>query len=252
VRNQFLLNGGNWLIRIIFSCMVVTSAYAQQNQTNCGPLSREGQFGPFDYRTDRSKLDVVESHHFTPVVEALIRGSTNTLPGADLDYTLRAFPNHHKALLSMVRYGEKMKSPHPSGTGYPVECYFERALRFRPEDTVVRMIYATYLFKISRTPDALQQLAKATKDAGDNPFTHYNIGLIYFDLKEYDEALAQAYKAIELGFPRTVLRDQLQSVGKWVEPSIKSAPQGVPNSVAKSQDGIKAPSGNPVPFEKTK
>lgn len=203
------------LIAIITS----TTAIAQVAPSNCGELRPHGQFGPFDYRSAKFQLPIVERYHFTPAVEALIRGSSNELPGADLDYTLRAFPNHHKALISLVRYGEKMKSPHPSGLNYPVECYFDRALRFEPDDTIVRMLYARYLSKLERPQEARQQLDRATTLAGENAFSHYNIGLIYFDFKDYDKALVQAHKAIALGFMQPALREQLQGVGKWIEPA---------------------------------
>ncbi|OGU00555.1 MAG: hypothetical protein A2X80_01745 [Geobacteraceae bacterium GWB2_52_12] len=84
------------------------------------------------------------------------------------------------------------------------------------------MLYATFLSKNARTPDAIRQLELATVAAADNGFSHYNIGLIYFDLKKYDKALLQAHKAISLGFPQSALRDQLQSVGKWAEPANES------------------------------
>jgi hypothetical protein len=221
------------LVSLLIAVLGSTPAHAQSGNSSCGSLSQgTSGYGPFDYRTDKPKLGVVEQYHFTPAVEALIRGSTNTLPGADLDYTLRAFPNHHKALLAVVRYGEKLKSPQPSGTHYSVECYFDRALRFRPDDMVVRMIYATFLAKNARLPEAFQQLGQAAGSAADNAFTHYNIGLIYFDLKEYDKALVQAHKAIALGFPRTDLRNQLQSVGKWSEPAELPATPSPDNSPA--------------------
>lgn len=208
------------LVSLLIAVLGSRSAYAQSGDSSCGSLSQgTSGYGPYDYRTDKHKLGVVEQYHFTPVVEALIRGSSNVLPGGDLDYTLRAFPNHHKALMAVVRYGEKMKSPKPSGTGYSVECYFDRALRFRPDDKIVRMIYATFLSKNARTPEAIQQLEQAAASSADNAFSHYNIGLVYFDLKDYDKALVQAHKAMALGFPRTDLRDQLRSVGKWSEPA---------------------------------
>jgi hypothetical protein len=68
-------------------------------------------------------------------------------------------------------------------------------------------------------------LEAATKTAGDNPFTHYNIGRIYFDIKNYDRSLEQAHKAYGLGFSQPTLRDQLKSVGRWTEPQA-SPPQG--------------------------
>ncbi|MHB1198215.1 MAG: tetratricopeptide repeat protein [Polaromonas sp.] len=208
------------MIGLLISSLGATQALAQSGNSACGSLSQGAAgYGPWDYRTDKPKLGIVEQYHFTPAVETLVRGSTNVLPGADLDYTLRAIPNHHRALLAMMRYGEKMKSPQPQGTRYPVECYFDRAVRFRPDDAIVRMLYARFLAKNERMPEANQQLESATVAAADNGFSHYNIGLIYFDLKEYDKALLQAHKAISLGFPQTALRDQLQSVGKWTEPA---------------------------------
>jgi tetratricopeptide (TPR) repeat protein len=182
----------------------------------CGPL--DGGYGPYDYRgADPYKLGLVEGTHFTAPVEALVRGHSTTTAGPDLDYTLRAFPNHHRALLAVVRYGEKFKSTNPPGMRYPVECWFERALRFRRDDYIVRMIYASYLAKQDRLPDALEQLRITESEAKDNPFTYYNIGLVYFDLKQYDKALEQAHRAMALGFTRVELRDQLISVGKWQE-----------------------------------
>lgn len=207
------------LAGILIAIFTSATSHAQAHQSSCGELRQKGQFGPHDYRTGKSHLPIVEDYHFTPSVEALTRGSTDILPGHDLDYTLRAFPNHHRALLALVRYGEKMQSTKPTGLNHSVECYFDRALRFSSDDPIVRMIYARFLSKKERTPEAIQQLEQATTSAQDNAFSHYNIGLIYFDLKAYDKALVQAHKAISLGFPQTALRDQLQSVGKWTEPA---------------------------------
>lgn len=218
--NRFILKVFGTLIAIITS----STAIAQAAPSSCGELRSHGQFGPFDYRSAQAKLPIVEKYHFTPAVEALVRGSTTVLPGSDLDYTLRVFPNHHKALISLVRYGEKMKSPHPSGLNYPVECYFDRALRFEPDDTIVRMLYARYLSKLGRPQEARQQLDRATTLAGENAFSHYNIGLIYFDFKDYDKALVQAHKAIALGFTQPDLREQLQTVGKWIAPAEQVEP----------------------------
>ena len=48
------------------------AALAQDNTSVCGPLTNA--YGPFDYRTQRDKLQVVEEHHFTPKVESLLAG----------------------------------------------------------------------------------------------------------------------------------------------------------------------------------
>ena len=214
-----------------------TGALAQSSVSGCGSL--DNAYGPYDYRTDREKLPIVLGAHFTPEVEALVRGTTSTRPGGDIDYTLRAIPNDPRALIAMMRLGEKEKTPQPSGSRYSVECWFDRAVRFRPDDIIVRMVYSTYLNKQGRVADGNKQLAIAATYAKDDAFAHYNIGLHYFDLKNYGQALAEAHKAIALGFSQTALRDKLKSVGKWTEPTgtaaapaadAASAPAAVPQA----------------------
>lgn len=231
---------------VVAAMLVATPALAQVGPSDCGPLSGPGQYGPFDYRNQKSKIGVVEQHHFKPHAEHLT-GDLGYIAG-NIDYTLRAVPNHHRALLSMVKLGEKLNAPHPKGATYSVDCYFERALRFRRDDVIVRMIYATYLAKNGRLPEALGQLKQATDQAGDYGFTHYNIGLVYFDLKEYDKALVQAHKAVELGWPQTALGDQLKAISKWVEPpdatgeSAKPAAGSEPAGAASPTPGPSSPS----------
>lgn len=217
--------------------LLCVPAIAQVNADYCGSL--ENGYGPFDYRADKyvpgsdpmphaEKRKLVELWHFTPRVENLIgaqSGGSIGPPGADLDYTLRAFPNNHRALISVMRYGEKTGSERPPGLRYVVECYFERAIRFKSDDAIARILYSNYLTKKKRTPEAIAQLEQATTIAGENAFTHYNIGLTYFDMKIYDRALARAHRALALGFERVELPEQLKSVGQWQEPVTEAKPQ---------------------------
>jgi hypothetical protein len=208
------------LIVLCWAGALPTTVMAQQAPPKCGELTNA--IGPFDYRVDKQHLPIVESAHFTTEVEMLIRGKGGYL-GQDIDYTLRAFPNHHRALLSAVRYGERMKSAQPSHLRYTVECYLERATRFRPDDAVSRMLFAQFLYKQARQEDARTQLAAATALARDNPFTHYNIGLVHAEGKDYARALERAHAAMALGFPRTGLKDQLVAAGQWTEPAAAAA-----------------------------
>jgi hypothetical protein len=232
-KQESYLVAGRLLFMIIVTG-VAFNASAQGAAPVCGDLANH--YGPFDYRTSSTELrERIENFHFTPQVEGLIRGESSMVLGADLNYTLRVFPNHHRALLSLMRYGKRLKSPQPAGLNFPVECYFERALRFQPDDAVARMLYATFLAENDRRNDAMAELEIATKAAWDNAFTQYNAGLIYLDLQEYDKALAQAHKAMALGFPRDDLKDRLTKLGKWQEadkmppPSVPSAPNPAPS-----------------------
>lgn len=174
-------------------------------------------YGPYDYRTERDKLQVVEDVHFTAKVE-LLRGGERGFIGGDLDYTLHSSPNHHRALASMAKLSERDKKRKPDGARYPVECYFDRAVRFRPEDTKVRVLYAQFLHKNKQTPEALRQLEVAQHHAGDDPVANYNIGLVYYQLREYDRALMLAHKAKQLGLAEEQLEKLLKREGKWKDP----------------------------------
>jgi tetratricopeptide (TPR) repeat protein len=199
------------------------ASFAQPAPSVCGPLGNG--YGPYDYRKEFGEAKrLVEGAHFKPEIEALISGKTaDSTAGGDIDYTLRAFPNHHRALVATIRLSEKEKKDPPAGMRYTVECWLERAVRYQPDDTVARLVYVTYLAKTNRVKDAQDQLRIAIGTAGDNPFTHYNIGMLYVDIKDYDAALAQAHKALELGFTRTLLKERLAAVGKWKEPTVAAA-----------------------------
>ena len=206
-------------ITLLSSLCMLAGAAAQAKlplgPAQCGPI--ENAYGPFDYRTNKRELKVVEDNHFTPNIENLRRGLTGSL-GQELSYTLRAYPNHHRALISMMNLGEKLKTQMPPDAGVPVECWFERALRFRPNDNIARLLYATFLVKQGREADVVHQLEDAAKLAGDNAFTHYNIALVYFDLKHFDKSLAHAHISYGMGMQRPELREQLKRVDKWREP----------------------------------
>ncbi len=212
---------------LALSLWVSGAAWAQVDDSMCGPITNA--FGPYDFRTERgNNLHLVESAHFTASVESLTKAVTGYI-GQDIDYTLRAFPNHHRALMTVIRYGEKKKSAQPPDLKYTIECYFNRAIRFRPNDTLVRMIYATYLNKNKRTPEAIQQLDIGAQEADskENPLTHYNLGLLYLESKEYEKSLIQAHKAYGIGFIQPELKEKLKEAGKWTDPEVTAPTSSV-------------------------
>ncbi len=179
----------------------------------CGDPFRN-HYGPWDYRTaKRADLDIVETSHFTPRIELLGKGDRHL--GDDISYTLAVFPNHHRALNAITKLADKEKTDKPQKSYHTIECWYDRAIRFRPNDTVARSLFARYLAKRKRKDEALQQLEKATEFAKDNAFSQYNIGLVYFEIGEFDRALAQAHKAMALGFERPALADLLKRENKW-------------------------------------
>lgn len=179
----------------------------------CGDI--RNPFGPFDYRTATTEAkQLVEGTHFTTQVETLVRGNAATI-GGDIDYTLRAFPNNPRALLAMKRLGDKEKREKAAGAKWPVACYFDRAIRFAPDDPAVRLVYGIYLVDKGDSKSAREQLALAHDAAKNDANISYNLGLAYLDLKDYDLAREHAKRAYELGFPLGGLKKKLQAAGQW-------------------------------------
>lgn len=232
---------------ILLAWIVLSPAALAQMPGGCGnPFVNH--FGPFDYRRapDATK-QMVENRHFTPGVEAMIRPSTTTTRemAADVAYTLHVFPNHHRALLTMMRLGEKHHSPQPPGAKFTVECYFERGVQFRPDDTVVRGLFALFLAKNGRKPEALAQMRAAEHVAEKNPIALYAIGMVYFELGEYDDALKVAHQAAAAGDPRKGLEEALRGVNRWRDalPAAEaaSAPASGPTPSAAASDAASSP-----------
>jgi len=169
------------------------------------------------YRSHGALLKLVEDAHFTPMVEILKRGQSTTMPGPDISFTLRVYPNHHRALIAMIALGEKEKTSQPNGSTYSIECWLNRALRYSPDDHIVRMIYTQFLIKEERGKEAEQQLVYVSNNADDNAFTHNNIGLLYVKLKNFELAIFHAHKARELGLMTPVLIAQLKKAGQWID-----------------------------------
>lgn len=194
--------------------------------SSCGDL-RNGVVGPWDYRTSTvESRRVVEDHHFTPNVESLSAGESTVHIGGDIDYLLRAYPNHARGLLAMIRLAAK-EGERPRGSRYTVECWFDRATRFAPNDGAVHMLHGVYLLKKGRKDDAIKSLELA-RDLGsaEDANLNYNLGLAYLEVGQFDKSLAHAHKAYALGFPLPGLKNRLQRANKWRDPQ----PQGTGSS----------------------
>ena len=188
------------------------------------PCQGKGQgFGPYDYndpqlqkRIPGSPLYLVEIAHFTPHVQELAKGlgSHHSTNANNLDYTLRAFPNHHKALWVMIRFYLNEGRPRfPQSVIPPAECYLQRAIKFRPKDAVLYMLYGIYLHLAGMPEKATSYYEKSLSLDSNLAEAHYNYGLLLVDEKKYKEALKQAKQAYELGYPLPGLRERLKEAG---------------------------------------
>jgi len=177
---------------------------------------RDQGYGPYDYTNPNHRgfnLRVVEIEHFTKEVENLTKGHRLPDPYSDLDYTIMAFPNHHRALYAMMRY--QMKNPELASRRLRVECHFQRAIKFQPNDYRVMQLYANYLTKKKRSEMAVTVYKKALNIPSAPAIINYTLGLLYFDMKKFDDAVEQAEIAYDGGVKKSKLAKKLKSINLW-------------------------------------
>lgn len=178
-------------------------------------------YGPYDYTNPahvKHKLPVVENYHFTPEVRRLRRGKSGSL-FSDLDYVLRAFPNHHKAMYALIRL---VTEPPRAGANIgqvttPPECYLQRALRFKPKDGNVHLLYGLYLHKLGKLEEAEPHYRTAVKLMPRSAEANYDLGVLLVDLKRYADAVPLAKAAYRYGYPLSGLRRRLAAAGHPID-----------------------------------
>jgi len=238
-RFAILLLLATWVLNPVYGAQVLNKNLGWYGNTLDGfecNGSPQG-FGPFDYNDPRSStpggfssvtgsnsntpLRMVEGAHFKPYIDQLIRGKSSVDPKPDIDYTLRAFPNHPRALWAMARYFLRMPKDHPDtqlaysrgiGSIPPPECYFQRAKVFAPEDPMVSMVFGIYLHKRGMFDAAIKEYRLAERAMPTHAELAYNTGLAYFDIKDYQKANKYANRAYELGYPLPGLKRKLAKV----------------------------------------
>ena len=213
----------------------------------------EATNGQHDFRTVPDYfIKLVHARHFTDDIEQGIRGESSVL-GADLEYTLLHIPNHPRALNTALRLAPRNRSGIIEGAKLPIECYFERAVRFFPDDSNAWLMYARFAYAKERQGQAMEMLQKALELSPEDPAINYNIGLIYAKQKKFEQALPYAQKAYALQFPLPALKQTLVKAGKWVEPppappeeKAEVAPAGESKPEAKGEDKAGNSAGEPA------
>jgi len=183
-------------------------------------------FGPFDYTNPATwkHIDVVEKYHFDEGVKTFRRGLNGSV-WSDITYTLRAFPNHHPALDAMSRlleqkdsamsYEKRSKLFYLMPKSVTADAYFEKAIKFAPTDPMTHLLFGIHLHKQKKYKSALKQYKAAENLGLLSADLFYNLGLVYIELGETDNALKSAKKAYGLGHPLMGLKKKLTKLGAW-------------------------------------
>jgi len=205
------------LFLIIFSIFFIASPVSGQNSHSCGieagkPL--QFHYGPFDFTNPKhaDRFPVVLNRHFTNEIRLLTAHKAR----GDLDYTLKAIPNHIPALASMAKLQlrwKKNKVTHDDV--YTGECYFERAIYFAPMDMNVKYLYAIYLHQLGKYESAEKLYLQVLESNSKNIEAHYNLGLLLIKLGKFDTAKVHAKLAYAGNFPLEGLKKKLIKLGVW-------------------------------------
>ena len=94
-----------------------------------------------------------------------------------------------------------------------MECYFERAFAFHPDDPNPYFIYAVYLHRSKQYDAALKEYKQAEELGLNSAELNYNLGLLYLDMNDLKQARAYADKAYGEGYPLPGLRNRLERAG---------------------------------------
>ncbi len=250
-------------VMLAANTFVTTSAHAAPNTPKStavygavddGPDDVDGQFGPYDYyrppAEPRGAIALVEREHLGFKVAEQMFKKDYCGYYLNLDYTLRAFPNHPKALPMMAKFLESHSTCPPSrktevtveaaaialesGTWQErnMEYYYGTAIHFVTEDTRVipkhaetHVLYGDWLRKNGEYGKAQKQYETALALKPGSADAHYGMGLMYLDQNNSAKAAEYAKKAYTLGKPPAELRDRLVASGVWqATPTGKQAP----------------------------
>ncbi len=193
----------------------------------CNMNLANGQVGPWDYYDSKNSVSNGESSmgnikrvtnvHLSNKMLQLTGRATGPIAG-DLDYTLRAIPNHPDALNLASRLEKRIKSPFVSkllkyeSMKESADCYFQRALKLAKRAETYE-VYAIHLHRNKKYSEAVEQYHEAINLGSKSAGLHYNYGLTLIKLKNYHEAEQQAKIAYKLGYPLPGLRNQLKKQG---------------------------------------
>jgi hypothetical protein len=221
----------------VIVCTATASGQSFADVADCGELKNYSDIGPWDYADPSSSASTggdpmgrirrVENVHFNPEMRTLNtkRYSIERLT-TEIHYTLRVFPNHPEALVAISRL-ERMaggKLSQKSATIFTPKisayCFFDRAIRFRPEDKADRFSYAIHLHQNRKYQEALEQYLQAESEYEDNRFFHYNFGLLHADMKNWEKAAVYAQRAYSAGITFPALRQKLEKAGYKIDTSV--------------------------------
>jgi tetratricopeptide (TPR) repeat protein len=195
-------------------------------------LSQGG--GGFDYYAPRVKgeditrLKNVEDYHLGPGQQKVAK-QQYLYAMQEFAFILGYYPNHPKALSLLSNLCQKWQDRKCDAEGA-----FERAIKRNPNAAPTYLLYGVHLHRKRKMEEAVKAYRRAVELAPNSLDAHYNLGLAYAELKQYDLANQHAQRSYQLGAFTPGLRTKLQKAGKW-NPNV-SLPDTQPPTAAGGEE----------------
>lgn len=218
-------------ILTLLTASTALGARIDVDNSNCGIISGQlrggiDSLGPWDYTNPETHqyLPRVEGSYFPQHVENLSGDPTQGAISAAK--TLRVYPNHHRALYTVMRYYRDYPNDKHDNKIYTMECLFKRANFFSPSDPMVYMLNGMYYHWNSDFVGSKMKYLQAYELAPENPQINYNLGLMYYDQGDYENAAKHAEIAYDGGYPLQGLRKKLNKLERKeaVPSNVEAAP----------------------------
>ena len=177
---------------------------------------RGSEVGVRDYYTAGSTPDGaralanLEQHHIAPGL-ARLKGRNYQGALEDFTFILSSFPNHPQALALVSDVCDVQWKDARCDS----ESWFQRAVEINPRVAQTHVLYGLHRQRRGRANEAMQAYKRALELNPASSNAHYNLGLAYFDQKQFDLANQHAQASYALGFPLPGLRDKLNRAGQW-------------------------------------
>ena len=169
----------------------------------------ETYYSYYDQRVAaRQQLRTVEQYHLGKAL-ADIDGGLWELALSECDFILRYFPDHPRGLNLMAETARKLNKLDVA------ESYFDRAIQLFPQSATTYAAYGIFKYRIGQLEESAQALKRSVTLIPDYAEAHYNLGLVYADLKQLDKANVHAQAAYRLGYPLPGLQQVLKRADAW-------------------------------------
>ena len=160
----------------------------------------------FSKDRDEHLLSTVEAYHLTSSFPDLYKAKEYGYAIGDMQFILRYFPNHPKALLLLCHVARLLKRPF-----LPIP-YFNKAISLYPQYAITHIQYGEYLIRVDQIDIGIQQLNIGIRLDPKSGIAHALLAEAYNKKGNTELSKQEMQKARDLGF-----KDSLEEVINPIE-----------------------------------